>query len=64
MRMMMRMSCETTIEKFWFWLAWLVPRKLAYFCTIRLGAHATTGQYSNTVVPEVTYMDVLKAWEA
>ncbi len=50
-------------EKFWFWLSGFVPRKLAYFCTIRLGAHATTGQYGHVIVPEVTYIDVLKAWE-
>jgi len=50
------------VEKFWFWLAWAVPRKLAYFCTIRLGVHATTGKYRYVDVPEVTYMDVLKAW--
>ena len=51
------------MERFWFWLAWRMPRPLAYFCTVRLGAHATTGKYGETVVPDLTYMDALKRWE-
>jgi len=26
-------------------------------------AHATTGEYGSTVVPELTAMDALKRWE-
>lgn len=50
-------------DKAWMWLAWLMPRRLAYWCTIRLGAHATTGKYSAQVVPELTFTDALKRWE-
>lgn len=49
-------------DAFWLWLAWCVPKKLAYWCTIRLGANATTGQYSGQVVPELKFMDALKRW--
>lgn len=44
-------------------LAWLLPRKLAYWSAIRVGAHATTGQYSTTIVPELTFADALQRWE-
>lgn len=50
-------------EKLAMKLAWLMPKRLAYWCAIRVGAHATTGQYGNTVVPELPFMDALKRWE-
>lgn len=49
-------------EKFWTWLAWKMPRRLVYWCSIRLGAHATTGEFGNTVVPELTFVDALERW--
>jgi hypothetical protein len=32
------------------------------WAAVRLGAHATQGEYSNTVVPELTFVDALKRW--
>lgn len=43
-------------------LAWRLPRWLVYWCAIRLGAHATTGQYSTTVVTDLPFMEALKRW--
>lgn len=45
------------------WIAWRLPRKLVMWCYIRVGAHATTGRYGSTVVPELTMMDALKRWD-
>lgn len=45
-------------EKLMMAIAWVMPRWLVYFCAVRLGAHATTGQFGKTVVPEVTFMEV------
>lgn len=45
------------------WIAWRVPRWLAYWCTIRLAAHATQGPWSKQSVPELTCADALKRWE-
>ena len=45
-------------------VAWLMPKPLVYWCSIRLIAHATQGQYSNQVVPELGAMDALKRWDA
>lgn len=50
------------MDRFWIWLAWRLPRRLVYFAAIRFGAHATTGEHGNTVVPDLTYMDALERW--
>jgi len=50
------------LERVWFWLSGRSPRRLIYFCGIRLAAHATTGHYSDTVVPELTIMEALERW--
>lgn len=50
-------------EKFLFWLVWKLPKRLVYICAIRVGAHATTNDYANTVVPELKFMEALERWE-
>jgi len=50
-------------EKLCRFVANILPRSIVYFCTIRLGVDATTGKYSNQVVPELTFMDALKRWD-
>ena len=43
--------------------AWLLPRYLVMWCYVRVVAHATTGQFGNTIVPELSAMDALKRWD-
>ncbi len=50
-------------EKIWIKLAWLLPRKLVMWAALRLVAHATQGEYGNTIVPELSAMDAIKRWE-
>ena len=50
-------------EKFFFWLAWKLPRRLVYWCAIRLIARATTGDWGHTIVPELTAMGALRRWD-
>lgn len=50
-------------EKFWIFIAWRLPKPLVAWATARLGAHATQGEYSNQVVPELTVIDGLKRWD-
>jgi len=50
-------------EKILLWLAYRIPRKFLYWIAIRIGAIVTTGKYSNTVVPELTFMEALKRIE-
>ena len=44
------------------WIAWHLPRKLVYWCAIRVAAHATTGSYSNQIVTDLRAMDALDRW--
>jgi hypothetical protein len=44
-------------------IVWWLPRRIAYWAAIRVMAAATTGEYSNQVVPELTAMDALKRWD-
>lgn len=44
-------------------IAWWLPRDVVYWCTIRLGCHATQGQYGSQVVPDLLFMDALKRWD-
>ena len=50
-------------EKLLFKIAWLLPKSLVYFATIRLLANATTGKHGNTIVPDLSAMDALKHWK-
>lgn len=42
--------------------AWALPRSIAMWAYIRVAAHATTGKWSNQVVPELSMMDALERW--
>jgi hypothetical protein len=50
-------------EKITIWIAWRLPSYLVYWCSLRLIAYATQGEYGNTIVPELSAMDALKRWE-
>lgn len=49
-------------EKIAIKIAYLLPRRIAYWCAIRVGVHATTGEHSTQVVPELRFMDALQRW--
>ena len=44
-------------------LVWRLPKWIVYWCVIRVGGYASTGQYSNQIVPDLTLIDALKRWE-
>lgn len=44
-------------------IAWRLPRWLVLYAAMRLGAEATTGAYSNQVVPELSFIEALKRWK-
>lgn len=52
------------MEKLEWQIAYMLPEKVAYFATIRVGAHATTGIHSSTCVPDMTFIEALKRWDA
>ena len=50
-------------EKLQMRIAWGLPKWLVMWATIRLLAHATTGEYGNTETPALLVIDALKRWE-
>ena len=61
-RYVCRVELMTVIESIQTWIAWHLPKGIVYWCAIRLGVHATTGEYSDQIVPELTIADALKRW--
>ncbi len=52
-----------TTEKLKLAIVWRLPNWVVYWCTIRSGAYATTGEHSSQVVPDLTLINTLKRWE-
>lgn len=51
------------LERARFKVAWLLPKWLVYFASIRMIAHATSGKYGNENPTYVGAMDALKRWD-
>lgn len=49
-------------ERILMWIAWHIPRKIAYWCTIRVIQHAAQGEWEEQEVPELLAMDILPRW--
>lgn len=49
-------------ENVMLFLAGLMPKRLIYWCSIKLIAYSTTGKYGNTIVPELTAMEALNRY--
>lgn len=45
-------------------IVWNLPKWIIYWAAIRLFAHATTGEYGNTVASELTLMDAIGRWDS
>lgn len=43
-------------------IAWLLPKQIAMWAYIRVGAHATTGEYDSTNPTELGMMEALERW--
>lgn len=56
------MRAEVFREKVMVGIAWSMPRWLVFWCAIRLGAHATTGEHSSQDTNELSFSDALKRW--
>lgn len=50
-------------HKLLLWFVWKLPKTLVMWCAVRVGANATTGKYSNQIVPELSFMDALERWD-
>ncbi len=43
-------------------IAWLLPRKIAYWAAIRVAVNATQCKYSDQILPELLVTDAIKRW--
>lgn len=50
-------------ERFWQAVAWLMPRRLVYWCVVRAAAHASTTTLQDTPVPAITVVDTMGAYQ-
>jgi hypothetical protein len=53
----------TRREEWAMWLAWRLPRRVAYWATIRVGCHATQGEWSNESPTDLLQYVALQRWE-
>ena len=49
------------LDRFYCWLAFSAPRRLAYWCAVRVGAHASM-VLSHRPMPEITLLEAGDAW--
>ena len=61
--LMVQLGWRKQRERLVMWIAWHVPKWLAYWCFIRVAAHATTGEWSGSVPHNVSIMDALERWD-
>ena len=48
--------------KFWYFLVGLLPKKMVYFCFMKVMAYSTTGKYGSTVVSGLSGMGAIKRY--
>ena len=49
-------------EKFWAWLAYKVPKRLAYWCYVRVHSHSTVTKFTDKHPSEVNCFEAMEAW--
>lgn len=50
------------VEKICISLAWKLPKKLVYWCGVRMGAYITTGQFGSCSIEDFTIPEMLRRW--
>ena len=43
-------------------IANLLPRKIVYWCGVRLFVNGTVGEYSSTIAGDLSIIDAIKRW--
>lgn len=51
------------MDKFYQWLAFRLPKRLAYWCYIRIHSYATVTKFKDKIPDEVTWHQALEAWK-
>jgi len=55
-------------DRFWMWLAWRLPRRLVYWCAIRVGTYEppnlTPDDFAKwEIVPARRVVDAIRLWD-
>jgi hypothetical protein len=50
------------LEQFYAWLAFRLPRRLAYWAAVRVNSYATIGKWAKECPSDVSVIDALKRW--
>ena len=50
------------LENMTMWVAWHLPKKLVYWCAMRVFSYATCGQYGHESPTDLLAMDAVKRW--
>jgi hypothetical protein len=50
-------------ERLVMWTAWHLPAWLAYWCFVRVAAHATAGEWSGTVPDQLNVMEAMRRFD-
>jgi hypothetical protein len=45
-------------------IVWRLPKVVVYWAAIRVISHATSGQWSSQIVPELHAVDALERWHS
>lgn len=51
------------MKKIYYLLIKIMPKKLQYLTAMNVIAYATTGEYSSTIIPELSAMDAVRRFE-
>ena len=51
------------MEKLCMWIAWRLPRRLVYWCGVRMGAWASQGKWAGDEVPGITVLTAMERWQ-
>ncbi len=62
MKYYFKYEVEKMREKIVLWFVWHLPKSLVYWCAIRVGTFATTGEYGHLETTELNFLDALGRW--
>jgi hypothetical protein len=51
------------VDRVYRFIAQLLPRRLIYWCAMRVGIYATANKYAGEEVPALLFMEALKRWD-
>lgn len=51
------------MERFYAWLAYRLPKRLAYWCYVRVHSYATVTEFTDRTPEEVNCFEAMKAWK-